>query len=101
MELLQTLPWRRGYVADIVFYDPGLEPPAHYQFKEAGEVKLTGSDGRPVDCWLVTADYNTGHVLTRFWIDKRSQLVLHEESERDGVTYVKTLVAAEAADTVG
>ena len=46
MELIQTLPWRRGYVADIVFYDPGLQPPAHYLFREAGEAKLRVEGGR-------------------------------------------------------
>ena len=60
MELLQVLPWRRGYVAEIVFYDPGQEPPAHYRFQLAGEDKIAGPDGRSIDCWLVTADYNTG-----------------------------------------
>ena len=98
MELLQTLPWRKGYVADIVFYDPGLEPPAHYLFRQESEGRLTTAGGRPVDCWIVTVDYNTGHVVNRFWIDKHSQLILHEEGERDGTVYVKTLLAAEQAD---
>ena len=94
IELLQTLPWRKGYVADIVFYDPGLEPPAHYLFREAGEARLATSGGL-VDCWLVTADYNTDHVVSRFWIDKTTQLVLHEEGEQDGTLYVKTMLATE------
>ena len=94
MELLQTLPWRRGYVADIVFYDPGLEPPAHYLFRQAGEAMLA-TPGGSVDCWIVTADYNTGHVVNRFWIDKRTQLVLHEQGEQDGTVYVKTMLADE------
>ena len=94
MELLQTLPWGRGYVADIVFYDPGLEPPANYLFRQAGEARLV-TPGAPVDCWVVTGDYNTGHVVNRFWIDKRTQIVLHEEGEKDGTTYVKTLLTDE------
>ena len=98
MELFQVLPWKRGYVADLVFYDPGLEPPRHYLFKEAGEVRIMGPDGRPVNCWVVTADYNTGKVLNRFWIAKDTQIVLHEESVLNGVIYVKTLIGAEAGD---
>lgn len=94
IELLQTLPWRKRYVADIVFYDPGLEPPAHYLFRQVGEARLATSGGL-VDCWLVTADYNTAHVVSRFWIDKTTQLVLHEEGEQDGTLYVKTMLAAE------
>lgn len=94
MELLQVLPWRRGYVADIVFYDPGLEPLAHYLFRQVGEARLVTPSG-PVDCWVVTADYNTGHVVNRFWIDKRTQIVLHEQGQKDGTIYVKTLLADE------
>ena len=98
MELLQTLPWRRGYSADIVFHDPGGVAPAHYAFRYAGETTLRSADGKPVECWLVTADYNTGKVVQTFWIAKASQLVLHEEAEQNGTRYVKTLLAAEAAD---
>ena len=96
MELLQTLPWKRGMVADLVFYDPGLAAPAHYKFVAAGEEKIVGPDGRPVDCWLITADYNTVKVGSRFWIAKSNQLVIHEEGEHDGTIYVKTLIGNEA-----
>ena len=98
MELLQTLPWKPGYVADLVFYDPGQEPPNHYRFKYAGEAKIAGPDGRDLDCWLVTADYNTGRVKSRFWLSKKTQVVVHEEAEDNGTLYVKTLIGAEAAD---
>ena len=100
MELLQTLPWRRGYVADLVFYDPGLEPPKHYLFRQAGEEAITGPDGRKIDCWVVTADYNTGKVVNRFWFAKAGQVLLHEEGEKDGVIYVKTLLGAEASEHI-
>lgn len=98
MELLQTLPWRKGYAADLVFYDPGKEPPKHYTFRYEREENRTGPDGKPIPCWVVTADYNTGKVASRFWLAKSNQLVIHEEGEHDGVIYVKTLIGAESAD---
>lgn len=99
MELLQVLPWAPGYAADLMFYDPGFDPPAHYVFRLAGEDRIAGPDGRPIDCWVVTADYNTGKVMTRFWLAKGSQVVVHEEAEANGKVLVMTLLGAEAADS--
>lgn len=100
MELIQTLPLHAGYAANIVFYDAGIDKKAdRYTFKVAGSDRIAGWDGRPVDCWLVTADYNTGSVQSRWWVDKASQLVLREESRRDdGAMFIKTLLPPEAAD---
>lgn len=99
MELLQTLPLAAGYAVSIMFYDPGAEPPARYTFRVAGSERITGSDGTPIECWLVTADYNTGKVLSRFWFDKRSQILVREEQTApDGTYIVKVLLPPEAAD---
>ncbi len=40
-------------------------------------------------------------VTSRFWLSKRTQIVVHEEAQQDGVIYVKTLVGAEAGDVAG
>jgi hypothetical protein len=100
MELIQTLPLRAGYAASIVFYDAGIDKKAdRYTFKVAGSDRIEGWDGRSVDCWLVTADYNTRTVQSRWWVDKASQLVLREESRRDdGAMFIKTLLPPESAD---
>ena len=99
MELLQTLPLRDGYRVSIAFYDPGLDPPARYTFVVAGSASMDGPDGRPIDCWVVTADYNTGHVVNRFWFAKRTQVLVREEGRTpDGRLLVKTLLNPEAGD---
>jgi len=99
MELLQTLPLAKGYAADIVFYDPGRDPPAHYVFKVDGEAEIAGPDGRRIPCWIVTADYNTGKVVGRFWFAKGAQVLIREESAQpDGTLLVKTLLPPEAGD---
>jgi hypothetical protein len=101
MELLQTLPLHLGYEANIVFYDAGIDKKAdRYTFKVAGSEHIPGWDGHQVDCWLITADYNTGKVQSRWWVAKRSQVVLREESQReDGSLFVKTLLPPESADS--
>lgn len=97
IELLQTIPWRLGLAADLVFYDPGKSPPAHYVFRATGEVRVTGPDGRATDCWIVSTDYNrTGAKPTRFWLTKAGHVMVHQEAEFEGATYVKTLLGEES-----
>lgn len=100
MELLQVLPLSEGYAANIVFYDAGIDPKAdHYVFKVAGSDRVQGWDGKPVECWLVTADYNSGQIKSRFWFDKASQVMIREEQPLDGGgMLVKTLLPPEAGD---
>lgn len=98
MELLQALPLATGYSADIVFYDAGIDPKAdHYTFKVARAQDIHGWDGRPVHCWVVTADYNTGKVRSRFWFDQISQVMVREEIDMpDGTKLVKALLPPES-----
>ena len=100
MEFLQALPLVEGYQASIPFFDAGIDKkPDRYVFKVAGSEKIQGPDGGLVDCWLVTADYNTGQVRSRFWFDKKTQLMIHEEAPLEGGgMLVKTLIGSESAD---
>ncbi len=98
MELLQTLPLREGYAVSLPFYDPGLDPPARYTFMVAGSDRIAAADGRSIDCWLVTADYNKPDAVpTRFWFAKSNQVLIREESRLpDNAVLVKTLLNEEA-----
>jgi hypothetical protein len=99
MEFLQTLPLAEGRTFDIPFYDAGVDEPGRYPFVVAGSARVPGPDGRPVDCWLVTADYNTGKVVNRFWIAKSTQVLIREEGAlADGGTIVKALLPVESGD---
>ena len=99
MELLQALPLAEGYAANLPFIDAGINQPGRYVFKVAGSDRIRGADGHMVECWLVTADYNTGTVRARFWFAKDTQVMLREEASLgdDGIL-VKTLIGAESAD---
>lgn len=93
IELLQALPLAQGYEVSIPFVDPGIDQPARYTFKVAGSERLEDGTGRAIDCWLVTADYNTDKVVARFWIDKGSQVLVRESvRSADGSTWVKALL---------
>ena len=100
MELLQTLPMAAGRTFDIPFYDAGIDSkPDRYKFVVAGSDRLIGPEGKPIDCWLVTADYNTGNVQSRFWFAKKGQLMLREEEPMDdGRILFKVLLPPEPGD---
>ncbi|MDQ2878197.1 MAG: DUF3108 domain-containing protein [Pseudomonadota bacterium] len=100
MELLQALPMAAGRVFDIPFYDAGVDKePDRYRFAVAGSDKIRDWSGRAVDCWLVTADYRTGKIVSRFWFAKQSQLLVREEAvQPDGTTLIKTLLPPESSD---
>jgi hypothetical protein len=99
MEILQALELARGRVFDIPFYDPGVDKPGRYLFSVAGEERVPGADGRSIDCWLVTADYNTGKVISRFWFAKSNQVLIREQEDNaDGSQLVKALLPAEPGD---
>ena len=100
MELLQTLPLASGRTFDIPFYDAGVDKkPDRYAFVVTGSASIADWTGRPVDCWVVTADYNTGKVVSRFWFAKAGQVLVREEATQDdGSTLVKALIPPESAD---
>ncbi|MBW8816163.1 MAG: hypothetical protein JF588_22325 [Caulobacterales bacterium] len=99
MEFLQALPLAAGRTFDIPFYDPGQDQPGRYRFVVAGSERIAGPDGRPIDCWLVTADYNTGKLVSRFWFAKSDQVLIREAQARDGGGWlIKALLPPESAD---
>ncbi|WBS03929.1 hypothetical protein OU994_06480 [Pseudoduganella sp. SL102] len=93
MELLQALPLADGYEAQLVFYHAGgSAAPARYSFRVAGSEAIAGPAG-PVDCWIVTTDYNQPGSVSKFWYAKGTQLMVRQESTLpDGRTLVKTLL---------
>jgi hypothetical protein len=99
MELLQALPLAQGRTFSLPFYDAGIDEPGRYLFKVAGSGRIAGPDGQLVDCWKVTADYNTGKVVSAFWLAKASQLMIREDQPQpDGRLQIKTLLPPEPED---
>jgi hypothetical protein len=100
MELLQTLPWKRGYAASIPFYDVGLDPPARYRYRVKGEGNLQGPDGVPIKCWVIQSESDDPkQPPTLFWFARRNQVLVREETDIPGQgILVKTLLNPEAHD---
>ena len=100
MELLASLPLAEGRTFVIPFYDAGIDPaPGSYPFKVAKTDWIRAWDGHRIECWLITADYGTGKILNRFWIDKQAHVVVREEAPLEGGgTLVKSLLPPEAGD---
>ena len=79
-EFLQALPLASGHEAHVNFYHPGgPTPPQRYSFKVNGAATIAGPAG-PVDCWVVTTDYNKPGAVSTFWFAKGSQLMVRQES---------------------
>lgn len=92
VEFLQTLPLAAGYEAHVNFYHPGGKPaPQRYTFKVAGSETIAGPAG-PVDCWIVTTDYNRPGPASKFWFAKSTQLMLRQQTEVGEKVLVKTLI---------
>ncbi|MBQ1497240.1 MAG: hypothetical protein IIZ38_02910 [Sphingomonas sp.] len=93
MEMLGTLPLAHGYQVSIPFYHPAGGPPARYLWTVTGDAQLAGPDGRPIDCWIVECDYNSGKDPSRFWYAKRTQQFIKLEAKApDGSLFRKTLL---------
>jgi len=56
-------------------------------------VETIASPAGPLDCWVVTTDYNQPGAEARFWFAKASQLMVREQSSpHDGKVLVETLI---------
>ena len=92
IEFLQALPLAEGYEAQVNFYHPGGPgAPQRYRFRVAGSETIAGPAG-PVECWVVTTDYNNPGSVARFWFAKGSQLMVRQEATRGDTKLVKTLI---------
>ena len=92
IEFLQALPLAPGYEARINFYHPGgPTPPQRYTFKVSGSATIAGPAG-PVECWVVTTDYNKPGSVSTFWFAKGTQLMVRQESRMGERTLVKALI---------
>ncbi len=92
IEFLQALPLTAGYEAVINFYHPGGGAPARYTFKVSGSASVAGPAG-PVDCWVVTTDYNRPGTVSTFWFAKGTQVLVRQEGMiSPGKMLYKTLI---------
>jgi hypothetical protein len=99
-EWFQQLPMAAGTTFVASLYDPGAGKPDRYRFTIAGSARIAGADGRSIDCWLMTTDYNApDHGVTRMWFAKTTQVMIRQEGDAGPRGhFVKTLLPPEAGD---
>lgn len=91
IEFLQALPMAEGEEFRINFYHPGGPAPQRYTWKVVGSESISGPAG-PVECWVLTTDYNRPGTVSKFWFAKSSQVMVRQESVTPKGTLVKTLI---------
>lgn len=92
IEFLQALPLAEGEEFRINFYHPGGKAlPQRYTWKVVGSERIDGPAG-PVECWVLTTDYNVPGPASKFWFAKGSQLMVRQATVTPRGTLVKTLI---------
>ncbi len=85
LEVFPILPYKKGQVFSIPFYDPGFSAPKQVIYTVTGENKLVGYDQQRIDCWLLEhADKGNKEI---FWISKKTKEVLKLEQQINGTVY--------------
>ena len=85
LEVFPILPYKKGRIFSIPFYDPGFSAPRQIIYNVSGEANLQGYDNQKVDCWLLEHT-DKGNKET-FWISKKTKEVLKLEQQINGTMY--------------
>lgn len=86
LEVFPTLPFKKGLVISIPFYEPGFSTPlTNSVFTVTGTAKLEGYNQQKIDCWLLTHEEKGNKEV--FWISKKTREVLKLEQEINGKIY--------------
>lgn len=86
LEVFPTLPYKKGLVISVPFYEPGFSTPlTNSVFTVTGSAELEGYNQQKIDCWLLTLEEKGNKEV--FWISKKTREVLKLEQEINGKIY--------------
>jgi hypothetical protein len=86
LEVFPILPYKKGLVISIPFYEPGFSTPlTNSVFTVTGSAELEGYNQQKIDCWLLTLEEKGNKEV--FWISKKTREVLKLEQEINGKIY--------------
>lgn len=86
LEVFPTLPFKKGLVISVPFYEPGFSTPlTNSVFTVTGNAILEGYNQQKIDCWLLTLEEKGNKEV--FWISKKTREVLKLEQEINGKVY--------------
>lgn len=83
LEVFPTMPFKKGRVFMIPFYDPGTPLALNrVAYKVIGSETIIGYDQQKIDCWIMT--HETKGNKEKFYISKKTKEVLKLEQEING-----------------
>ena len=86
MEVFPTLPYKKGAIFIVPFYDPGTSAPFEkVAYSVSGSAELIGYNSQKIDCWLLV--YESKGNKEVYWISNKTKEVLKLEQEINGSLY--------------
>lgn len=77
--IFTRLPYKANRIFRINFFDPGFGKPSEEIYSVTGSDELITTAGKKISCWVMERKGKTAGSYQKFWIDKKSRLVLKEE----------------------
>ncbi len=77
--IFTRLPYRANRSFRINFFDPGFGKPTEEIYSVTGSDALLTTAGKKINCWVMERKGKPAGSYQKFWIDKKSRLVLKEE----------------------
>ncbi|MBI1341490.1 MAG: hypothetical protein GC171_01015 [Terrimonas sp.] len=77
--IFTRLPYKANRSFRINFFDPGFGKPTEEIYSVIGSDVLLTTSGKKIICWVMERKGKTTGSYQKFWVDKKSRLVLKEE----------------------
>lgn len=77
--IFTRLPYKANRSFRINFYDPGFGKPTEEMYSVTGSDVLLTTAGKKINCWVMERKGKAAGSYQKFWVDKKSKLVLKEE----------------------
>lgn len=77
--IFTRLPYKANRSFRINFFDPGFGKPTEEIYSVTGSDVLLTTAGKNINCWVMERKGKTAGSYQKFWIDKKTRIVLKEE----------------------
>lgn len=77
--IFTRLPYKTNRCFRINFFDPGFGKPSEEIYSVTGSEVLLTTAGKKIRCWVMERKGKTAGSYQKFWVDKKTRLVLKEE----------------------
>lgn len=77
--IFTRLPYKSNRYFRIRLFDPGFGRPSDEIYFVSGSESLMNTSGKKISCWVMERKGKVADSYQKFWVDKKSKLVLKEE----------------------